>query len=127
MKHFADLSVNPYKAGTAPKGAPVIGGMYVATLCGQTVHRSEITRGRFTDCPLCRGHALCRGQAPYMDEQRARLRNLVVDAAEDDPGEQNEPRCYVVKCDVCKRTIRHTYSAHESACGGICDHCRAEA
>jgi hypothetical protein len=33
---------------------------------------------------------------------------------------------YVVKCDECKKDMRHTDSMVESAAGGRCEECRSE-
>lgn len=31
---------------------------------------------------------------------------------------------YLIKCDLCKRTIKTTDDVEESYAGGTCDHCR---
>ena len=61
MKHIRDKKLGDWYAidsGRQPKGAPQIAGIYLATLCGQVVHRSELT-GEVDDqtCPLCAKYA----------------------------------------------------------------------
>jgi|GEM_PF-4540327 len=56
MTHLAKPNADPmavYELPTVPKGAPRIMGVYVETLCGVGVHRSEITTDGKPGCVLC--------------------------------------------------------------------------
>ncbi len=61
-----------------------------------------------------------------MSRKPASLRNVAdLEASLVWDGKTREgTRGYIVKCDDCKRTIRHVDTVAESAAGGFCDACR---